>query len=57
MEKISWPHHVRNEAVGLQHMAKDRNTIKKRKANCIGHCLLKHVIKGKIERRIEAMGR
>jgi hypothetical protein len=35
---------------------------KKRKVNCIGHilrrnCLLKHVIKGKIERGIEVKGR
>jgi hypothetical protein len=36
--------------------------IKRRKANWIGHilrgnCLLKHVIKGKLEGRIEMMGR
>jgi hypothetical protein len=38
------------------------HTIKRRKANWIGHilrrsCLLKHVIKGKIEGRIEVTGR
>jgi hypothetical protein len=37
-------------------------TIKRRKANWIGHvlrtdCLLKHVIEGKIEGRIEGTGR
>jgi hypothetical protein len=37
-------------------------TIKRRRANWIGHilhgnCLLKHVIEGKIEGRIEVMGR
>jgi hypothetical protein len=38
------------------------HTIKRRKANWIGHilrrnCLLKHVIEGKLEGRIEVMGR
>jgi len=38
------------------------NTVKRRKANWIGHilrrnCLLKQVIEGKIERRIEVTGR
>jgi len=38
------------------------NTIKQRKTNCIGHilrrnCLLKHVIEGEIEGRIEVTGR
>jgi hypothetical protein len=38
------------------------HTIKRRKANWIGHilrrnCLLKHVIKGKLEERIEMTGR
>jgi hypothetical protein len=44
---------------------KDRNilqTIKRRKANWIGHslrrnCILKHVIEGKIEGKIEMMAR
>jgi hypothetical protein len=48
------------------HKAKEErnnpHTIKRRKANWIGHrlhwnCLLKRVIKGKIEERIEVMGR
>ena len=39
-----------------------RNTIKRRKANWIGHivhrnCLLKHLIESKIEGRIEVTGR
>jgi hypothetical protein len=54
--KISWTDRVRNEEVLLTVMD-ERNTqqtIKKRKANWIGHilrrnCLLKHGIKGKIE--------
>jgi hypothetical protein len=54
MEKISWTDLVRNEEVS--HRVKEgRNivhTIKRRKANWIGHilrrnCLLKHVIEGK----------
>jgi hypothetical protein len=51
---------VRNEEV-LHRVMEERNilhTIKRRKANWIGHilhrnCLLKHVIEGKLERRIE----
>jgi hypothetical protein len=47
MEKISGTNYMRNEE-GLQRVKK------KRKANWVGHvllriCLLKHVIKGKIE--------
>ena len=46
-------------------MKEERNivqTIKRRKANWIGHilrrnCLLKHVTEGKIENRIEVTGR
>jgi hypothetical protein len=57
--KISCTDHVRNEEVLLTVM-EERNiqqTIKRRKANWIGHilrrnCLLKHGIKGKIEGRI-----
>jgi hypothetical protein len=57
MEKISWTDRVRNEEV-LHRVKEERNivhTIKRRKANWIGHilrrnCLLKHVIEGKIER-------
>jgi hypothetical protein len=56
MEKTRWTDRVRNEEV-LQKVKKERNiisTIKRRKANRIGHilrrnCLLKHVIEGKIE--------
>jgi replicative superfamily II helicase len=54
--KISWTDNVRNEEV-LQRVKEERNilrTIKRRKANWIGHmlcrnCLLKHVIEGKRE--------
>jgi hypothetical protein len=60
MEKISWTDRVRNEEV-LQKVKKERNivhTIKRRKANWIGHilrrnCLLKHVIEGKLEGKME----
>jgi hypothetical protein len=63
-EKISWTDRVRNEDV-LHRVKEERNivhTIKRRKANWIGHilrrnCLLKHVIKGKLEERIEMMRR
>jgi hypothetical protein len=56
MEKISWTDRVRNEEV-LHRVKEERNivlTIKRRKANWIGHilrrnCLLKHVIEGKTE--------
>jgi hypothetical protein len=64
MEKISWTDRVRNEEV-LHRVKEERNilhTINRRKANWIGHilrrnCLLKHVIKGKLEGRIEMAGR
>jgi hypothetical protein len=60
MEKISWTDRVRNEEV-LHRVKEERNilrTIKRRKANWIGHilrrnCLLKHVIEGTLEGRIE----
>jgi hypothetical protein len=60
MEKISWTDRVRNEEV-LHRVKEKRNilhTIKRRKANWIGHilrrnCLLKHVIEGKLEGRIK----
>jgi hypothetical protein len=60
MEKISWT----NREV-LHRVKDERNilhTIKRRKANWIGHillrnCLLKHVIEGKLEGRIEMTGR
>jgi hypothetical protein len=58
MEKISWTDRVRNEEV-LHRVKEERNivhTIKRRKANWIGHilrrnCLLKHVIERKIGKR------
>jgi hypothetical protein len=64
MEKISWTDRVRNEEV-LNTVKEERNilrTVKIRKTNWIGHvlrrnCLLKHVIEGKLEGRIEMMGR
>jgi replicative superfamily II helicase len=64
MERISWADCVRNEEV-LQRVKEERNilhTIKRRKANWIGHilrrnCLLKHVIEVKLEGRIEVKGR
>jgi hypothetical protein len=64
MEKISWTARVRNEEV-LHRVKEERNilhTIKRRKANWISHilrrnCLLKHVIEGKLEGRIEMTGR
>jgi hypothetical protein len=60
MEKISWTNRVRNEEV-LHRVKEERNilyTTKRRKGNWIGHilrrnCLLKHVIEGKLEGRIE----
>jgi hypothetical protein len=64
MEKISLTDRVRNGEV-LHRVKEERNivhTIKRRKANWIGHilrrnCLLKHVIGGTLEGRIEMMGR
>jgi hypothetical protein len=58
MENISWTDRVKNEKV-LHRVKEERNTphtIKKRKANWIGHmlrrnCLLKHVIERKTEER------
>jgi hypothetical protein len=55
MEKKSWTDHVNNETV-LHRVMEERNilhTIRRRKANWIGHilrrsCLLKRIIKGKI---------
>jgi len=51
LEKTNWTDHVRNEEL-LHRVKEERNilhTIKRRKANWIGHCLLKHVIERKIE--------
>jgi hypothetical protein len=64
MEKISWNDRVRNEEV-LHRVKEERNilhTINTRKVNWNGHilrrnCLLKHVIEGKLEGRIEITGR
>jgi hypothetical protein len=55
---------LRNEEV-LHRVKEERNivhTMQRRKANWIGHilrrnCLLKHVIEGKLDGRIEVMGR
>jgi hypothetical protein len=62
--EISWIDRVRHEEV-LHRVKEERNilhTIKRRKATWIGHilrrkCLLKHVIEGKLEGRIEMTGR
>ena len=64
MEKISWTDLLRDKEV-LHRAKEERNilqTIKRRNANCIGqilcrNCLLKHIIHGKIEGRIEVAGR
>jgi hypothetical protein len=60
MENINWTDCVRNEEI-LHRVKEDRNilhTVIRRKFNWIGliwrrNCLLKHVIEGKIEGRIE----
>jgi hypothetical protein len=52
MEKITWTDSVRNEAV-LHTVKEERNiihTVKRRKANWIGHCFLKQVTEEKIEK-------
>ena len=64
MEKISWTDHVRNEEVLLT-VNEQRNIlheIRKRKANWIGHillrnCLLKQVIEGKMKGEMEVTRR
>ena len=61
--EISWPTCVRNEV--LQRFKEERNilqTLQRGTTNWIGHILcwnwlLKHVIEGKIERRIEVAGK
>jgi hypothetical protein len=59
MEKNIWTNRVRNEVLHRVRVERSiLHTIKRRKAKWIGHilrrnCLLKHVIEGKIERRIE----
>ena len=64
MEKISWTDRVRNEEVlhGVKEESNILHTVIRRKANWIGHilrgkCLLKHVIEGKSEGRVEVTGR
>jgi len=64
LEKVTWTDRVRNEEV-LQSGKEERNNlcaIKRRKANRIVHilcrnCLLKQVVKGKMEGRIDVTGR
>jgi hypothetical protein len=64
MDKIGWTDCVRNEEV-WQRVKEERNikhTVKRKKTNWIGHilhrnCPLKHVTEGKIQGRIEQMGR
>ena len=60
LEKVSWTDRVRNEET--LHRAKERrnilHTVKRGKANWIGrgwrrNCLLKQVIEGKVEGRME----
>jgi hypothetical protein len=64
LKKITWTERVRNEEA--LHSGKEEGinlpAIKRRKANRIGHnlrrnCLLKNVIEGKMEGRIDVMGR
>jgi hypothetical protein len=64
MENISWTDHVGNEEVLLRvnEQWNILHEISKRKANWIGHilrrnCLLKQVIKGKIQGEVEATSR
>jgi hypothetical protein len=63
MERINWTDRVRNEVLhGVKEERNTLHTIKRRKANWIGHilrrnCLLKHVIEGKLEGIIEMTGR
>jgi hypothetical protein len=64
MEKISWSNRVRNDEV-IHTVEEERSilqTIKRRKANWIGHilqrdCLIKHIIEGKVEVRTEVAER
>jgi hypothetical protein len=60
MEKIIWTDHVRNEEVlhGVKEKRNIIHTVKRRKANFIGHilrrnCLLKYFIEGKVENFIK----
>jgi hypothetical protein len=60
--EISWTDRVRNEVLRVEEKRNILHTVKRRKANWIGHilrrnCLIKHVIEGKLEGRIEMKGR
>ena len=60
MEKINWTDGVRNVVLHKVRYRKKLHTVKRRKANWFGHILhrdylLKHVIEGKIEERMEMM--
>ena len=63
LEKIGWTDHVKKEVLHSQKEEQNiLNTIKHRMTNCIRHilrrnCLLKHVIEGEIEGRIEVTRR
>jgi hypothetical protein len=64
MENINWTDCVRNEEI-LHRVKEDRNilhTVIRRKFNWTGliwrrNCLLKHVIEGKMDGRIEMSGK
>jgi len=63
LEKVNWADRVKNEEV-LQKVNGERcilHAIKRREVNLIDHilhrnCLLKYIIKGKIEGRVEVTG-
>jgi hypothetical protein len=63
MEKISWSDRVRSRNISKSKEGQDTlYTVKKRKANLIGYiwrrnCFLKYAAEGKIEGRIEVVGR
>ena len=64
MEKTSWKNRVRNEEVlhGVKEEKIILQSVHRRKANWTGHmsrrnCLLKHIIEGKVEGRIEVTGK
>jgi len=63
MERVSWTDRVANEVLhGVQEERNILNTINRTKGNWSGlilhgNCLVKHVIEGKIEGRIEVTGR
>lgn len=61
---ISWSDHLKNENVmyTMKGGINSLHTIKRRKANSIGHvlcknCLLEHFIAGEVQGKLEAMGR